>query len=308
MKRTFLLQALLGAVLLFGITVCAGRLLGAAGPDAHLDLGGRHPATVPAELRRLLRGLDGELAATLFVSGRERMPSHLREVEATARALLEEMEDAAGGALQLPGHRSRPLRAGGRPLRRLAPGESDPRAPRRRRRRKPGGDLVLPGVLPGGEAAAGGHPHPGDRERPSAAPGPSGGGAAVGGGVGAAGLLRPLGPAGVREVPPLPEPARPRRRDRRRRRRLHPPRRGRPVLAGAAAGDAAAHRRAAPASWPRDGPPSWRAAPTACATPPARRGRCASASRGWAAPGSGSWSPSAWSRWRICSWTATPAR
>ena len=97
MKRTFLLQALAGAVLLFGITVYAGRLLGAAGPDAHLDLGGRHPATVPAELRRLLRGLDGELTATLFVSGRERMPSHLREVEATARALLEEMEDAAGG-------------------------------------------------------------------------------------------------------------------------------------------------------------------------------------------------------------------
>ena len=97
MKRTFLLQALAGAVLLFGITVYAGRLLGAAGPDAHLDLGGRHPATVPAELRRFLRGLDGELTATLFVSGRERMPSHLREVEATALALLEEMEDAARG-------------------------------------------------------------------------------------------------------------------------------------------------------------------------------------------------------------------
>ena len=97
MKRTFLLQAFLAAVLLFGITVYAGRLLGAAGPAAHLDPGGRHPATVPAELRRLLRGLDGELAATLFVSGRERMPSHLRQVEETARALLEEMEAAAAG-------------------------------------------------------------------------------------------------------------------------------------------------------------------------------------------------------------------
>ena len=97
MKRTFLLQALLGAVLLLGITVCAGRLLGAAGSSARVDLGGRHPATLPAELRRLLRGLDGELAATLFVSGRERMPSHLGDVEETARALLEEMEDAAGG-------------------------------------------------------------------------------------------------------------------------------------------------------------------------------------------------------------------
>ena len=97
MKRTFLLQALLGALLLFGITVHAGRLLRAAGPSIQLDLGGRHPAAAPAGLRRLLRGLDGELAATLFVSGRERMPSHLRQVEETARALLEEMEDAAGG-------------------------------------------------------------------------------------------------------------------------------------------------------------------------------------------------------------------
>ena len=97
MKRTFLVQALLAAVLLFGITVYAGRLLGAAGPAAHLDLGGRHAATVPAELRRILRGLDGELTATLFVSGRERMPSHLKEVEATAGALLEEMEEAAAG-------------------------------------------------------------------------------------------------------------------------------------------------------------------------------------------------------------------
>ena len=97
MKRTFLLQALAGAVLLLGVTVYAGRLLGAAGSAARIDLGGRHPATVPAELRRLLRGLDGELTATLFVSGRERMPSHLGRVEETARALLEEMEDAAGG-------------------------------------------------------------------------------------------------------------------------------------------------------------------------------------------------------------------
>ena len=97
MKRTFLLQALLGAVLLFGVTVYSGRLLSGAGRAVQLDLGGRHPAAVPAELRRLLRGLDGELAATLFVSGRDVMPSHLRDVEETARALLEEMEDAAGG-------------------------------------------------------------------------------------------------------------------------------------------------------------------------------------------------------------------
>ncbi len=97
MKRTFLLQALIGAVLLLGVTVYAGRLLGAAGSAVRIDLGGRHPATVPAELRRFLRGLDGELAATLFVSGRDVMPSHLRDVEETARALLEEMEDAARG-------------------------------------------------------------------------------------------------------------------------------------------------------------------------------------------------------------------
>ena len=98
MRRVFLLQAIAAALLLLGVTVYAGRLLRVAGPALLVDLGGQHAASLPPALRRQLTDLDGELTATLFVSARERLPSHLQDVEETACALLEAMVDAGDGA------------------------------------------------------------------------------------------------------------------------------------------------------------------------------------------------------------------
>ncbi len=103
MKRFFLLQAAIAAILALGLIVVSGRLVRLAGPPAW-DVGGRDPSTVPAGLSRLLgslaEGPQGVLDATLFASKRSRMPSHLQDVEQTTRALLAAMEDAAGGAFR----------------------------------------------------------------------------------------------------------------------------------------------------------------------------------------------------------------
>ncbi len=98
MKRLFLLQATAAAILVFGLVVVAGRLTQLAAPALWWDVAGRHPATLPADLAHVLRNLDGKLDATLFVSDRSQMPSHLKDVEATTRALLEAMASASGGA------------------------------------------------------------------------------------------------------------------------------------------------------------------------------------------------------------------
>ena len=97
MKRLFLLLAAASAILLFGLVVVTGRLIRFAGPILTWDAGGRHPATLPADLEQVLHDLDGTISATLFISDRSRMPSNLQDVEGTTRALLEEMVDAGGG-------------------------------------------------------------------------------------------------------------------------------------------------------------------------------------------------------------------
>ncbi|MDA0336398.1 MAG: Gldg family protein, partial [bacterium] len=103
MKRFFLLQAAMAALLTLGLIVVSGRLVRLAGPISW-DVAGRDPSTLPAGLSRWLGELKGEpqgvLDATLFVSKRSRMPSHLQDVEQTTRALLAAMEDAAGGAFR----------------------------------------------------------------------------------------------------------------------------------------------------------------------------------------------------------------
>ena len=96
MKRLFLLQAALAAILVLGLVVVSGRLIRLAGP-ATWDVAGRNPATLPADLSRWLAA-GNRLDATLFVSQRSRMPSHLQDVEETARVLLEAMADASRGA------------------------------------------------------------------------------------------------------------------------------------------------------------------------------------------------------------------
>ncbi len=98
MKRLYLLQATAAAFLLLGLVIFAGRLTQLAGPLLWVDVAGRHPATLSTQLVQQLRQLDGGLDATLFVSHRSRMPSHLQDVEETTRALLAAMADEAGDA------------------------------------------------------------------------------------------------------------------------------------------------------------------------------------------------------------------
>lgn len=99
MKRLFLLQSTIAALLALGIVVFAGRLAELAGPSVQWDIAGTQPASLPAELRLLLNDMAGQLDATLFISPRERMPSHLQDVEQATRALLQAMADASDGAL-----------------------------------------------------------------------------------------------------------------------------------------------------------------------------------------------------------------
>jgi len=98
LKRRFLLQNILTFVLLLGIAACAGRILRLTGAW-HLDLGGREITTLSPETVAFLRRLENNLAITFFVSARERMPSHLKEVESQVRSLLAAMKKRAPGRL-----------------------------------------------------------------------------------------------------------------------------------------------------------------------------------------------------------------
>lgn len=98
MKRLFLVQSAVAAILALGVVIFASRLTELAGPALRWDVAQRHPATLPVELDQLLGDMAGQLDATLFVSPRVRMPSHLQDVEATTRALLQAMADASNGA------------------------------------------------------------------------------------------------------------------------------------------------------------------------------------------------------------------
>jgi hypothetical protein len=97
MKRLFILQAAVAAILVFGLVIVTGRLVQLAGPALAWDLSGRAPTTLPAPLANWLGSLKGNVDATLFVSDRSRMPSHLQDVEETTRALLEAMAAASDG-------------------------------------------------------------------------------------------------------------------------------------------------------------------------------------------------------------------
>ena len=83
----FALQSLLCFFLLLAISVFGSRVLKSAG-RAEVDFVGLSPASLTSQTRALLERLDGRMTFTLFVSPRERMPSHLKEVEGEVRALL----------------------------------------------------------------------------------------------------------------------------------------------------------------------------------------------------------------------------
>ncbi|MBI2505747.1 MAG: GldG family protein, partial [Candidatus Latescibacteria bacterium] len=97
MKRS-LLHAALSLVLLLLIALQAGRL--ARRNHWELDLGGASPATLSPQTLSFLRQLDRKVALTYFATDPERMPSHLKNLEAEVRQVLEAMQTRAYGRLE----------------------------------------------------------------------------------------------------------------------------------------------------------------------------------------------------------------
>ena len=94
MKYRFLLQSILASVLMLGIAVYAGRVLRLTG-DWYIDPGGEEIGSLAPATIDFLEELDERLAITYFASSRERMPSHLKEVEEGVRRLLAAMRERA---------------------------------------------------------------------------------------------------------------------------------------------------------------------------------------------------------------------
>ncbi|MCC7264518.1 MAG: Gldg family protein, partial [Candidatus Latescibacteria bacterium] len=97
MKRT-LLQAGISLILLLLVVLQAGRL--ARRNHWELDLGGASPATLSPRTIDFLRQLDRKVALTYFATDPGRMPSHLRNLEAEGRQVLEAMQARAYGRLE----------------------------------------------------------------------------------------------------------------------------------------------------------------------------------------------------------------
>jgi hypothetical protein len=87
LKRRFLLQIGLAFALLLGIVAYTGRLLNLAGAWS-LDLAGNDISTLAPASEDYLKNLDTPLSITYFATAREKMPSHLKEVEPQIRRLL----------------------------------------------------------------------------------------------------------------------------------------------------------------------------------------------------------------------------
>ena len=98
MRHRFLLQSIAAFALLLLVAVYAGRLLQQWG-GLQLDLGGREPATLAADTRAFLVGLKHNINLTFFVSQRQQMPSHLKDVEDQVRRLLAALKAQAPGRL-----------------------------------------------------------------------------------------------------------------------------------------------------------------------------------------------------------------
>ena len=94
MTRRFLLQIVLGFVLLLLVVVYAIRILEQGGTWS-LDLGGRGAATLSPDTVAYFERLQKNLVISYFVSSREKMPSHLRELEWEVRRLLLALRNCA---------------------------------------------------------------------------------------------------------------------------------------------------------------------------------------------------------------------
>ena len=94
MKGRFLLNSSLCFALLLLVVVWSGRVL-QHHRGLQLDLGGGEPATLSPATAGFLGQLQRNLSITYFVSSRERMPSHLKQMGGQVRDLLEALRAAA---------------------------------------------------------------------------------------------------------------------------------------------------------------------------------------------------------------------
>ena len=88
MKHRFLLRSALCFLLLLLVVVYLGRVL-RHGSGWQVDPGGRQASTLAPPTIAFLENLPRNLSITFFVSDRDDMPSHLKEVERSVRDLLE---------------------------------------------------------------------------------------------------------------------------------------------------------------------------------------------------------------------------
>jgi len=94
MKRLFAAEAALAVLLLFLVAVQGSRLI-ESHSGASLALARTARTTLGPETLDYLRGLQGRLSMTYFVSSRSSMPSSMKGVEDAARALLARFKEAA---------------------------------------------------------------------------------------------------------------------------------------------------------------------------------------------------------------------
>ena len=88
MKHRFLMRSALCFLLLLLVVVYLGRVL-RHGSGWQVDPGGRQASTLAPATIDFLKNLPRNLSITFFVSARNNMPSHLKEVERSVRDLLE---------------------------------------------------------------------------------------------------------------------------------------------------------------------------------------------------------------------------
>ena len=100
MNRRFLLQSILSFILLLLVVVYAGRVLQRSGTWS-LDLGGRGVTTLSPATATFFERLQKNLAVTFFVSSRDKMPSHLKDLEGEVRRFLQALQKMAPGRIDI---------------------------------------------------------------------------------------------------------------------------------------------------------------------------------------------------------------
>ncbi len=98
MRRLDLFLIVLGGVLLFFIAIFAVRVATHV-PNPRMEMSRVKLMQLTPETRELLRGLEHEVLITYYVSGREHMPSHMRQLERQVVDFLGALKNESRGRL-----------------------------------------------------------------------------------------------------------------------------------------------------------------------------------------------------------------